>query len=449
MAVSLVQQFLTGIADAGRELLEKRWGNTTGGGLRALCDALLTQRGEVLGTALARELVAAYNGLDEAGRRDFFSLLRDAYGPDREAVDAAITVYQRDPGPATMQSLSRVLQAPRQRLIRAINMAPGGTAAVISMRRDLQALARTESGWEPVEADFAELLAAWFNRGFLRLARIDWQTPAHILEKLISYESVHAIQGWDDLRRRLDADRRCFAFFHPALPDEPLIFVEVALVNGLAAAIQPLLDGGSTRLEPTVANTAIFYSINNCQDGLRGISFGNLLIKQVVSELEAELPNLKTFATLSPLPGFERWLAAVRQAAEPQRYGLSPEQFKELESLDQEGWHDDPVLCEQLRTPLLALGAYFLLRAHNGNGLPLDPVARFHLGNGATLERINWLGDVSPKGLRQSAGLLVNYRYDLKRIVENHEAFQNEGRIVCSRSVQRLLLAKPESKRNS
>ncbi len=448
MAVSFVQQFLTGIADAGRELLEKRWGNTGGGGLRALCDALLTQRGEVLGTALARELVATYNGLDEEGRRAFFSLLRDAYGPDRSAVDTIIAAYQQDPGPATMLALSQALQAPRQRLIRAVNMAPGGTAAVISMRRDLQTLARSEPGWEPVEADFAQLLGAWFNRGFLRLARIDWQTPAHILEKLISYESVHAIHGWDDLRRRLDADRRCFAFFHPALPDEPLIFVEVALVNGLALAIQPLLDRDGPRLAPAVADTAIFYSINNCQAGLRGISFGNLLIKQVVSELEAELPNLRTFATLSPLPGFGRWLAAARAAAEPQRYGLTDEQFQSLELLDHEGWHQDAALCDQLRTPLLALGAYFLLRAQNDNGMPLDPVARFHLGNGATLERINWLGDVSAKGLSQSAGLLVNYRYDLKRIVENHEAFQNEGRIVCSRAVQRLLLVKAEGKRS-
>lgn len=441
MPVSFVQQFLTGIADAGRELLERRWGETGEGSLRALCDALLTQRGEVLGTALARELVAAYRALDDAGRREFFTLLRDAYGASPEAIEAAIAAYHEHPGPATVLALNRAAQAPRLRLIRAINMAPGGTAAVIDMHRDLLALVAEEPSWEPVEADFAQLLGAWFNRGFLRLARIDWQTPAHILEKLISYESVHAIHGWDDLRRRLDADRRCFAFFHPALPDEPLIFVEVALVNGLAEAIQPLLDRDGPQLDPRTADTAIFYSINNCQDGLRGISFGNLLIKQVVSELEAELPNLKTFATLSPLPGFGAWLTTVR-AQETERYGLDDDQFGALASLDQDDWSRDPAVCERLRKPLLALGAYFLLRAQGKNGQPLDPVARFHLGNGAVLERINWLGDVSVKGLRQSAGLLVNYRYDLKRIVDNHEAFQNQGRIVCSRAVQRLLQVK-------
>jgi malonyl-CoA decarboxylase len=369
-------------------------------------------------------------------------MLKNDFSADLDAVDTAIEAYRASPGPDTVIALDRAVEAPRKRLVRAINMAPGGTAAVIAMRRDLLDMLADDPSLAIVDVDFILPLSSWFNRGFLELERIDWQTPAHVLEKLIRYEAVHAIQGWDDLRRRLGDDRRCFAFFHPALPDEPLIFVEVALVNGLARAVQPLLEREGPHGDPEKADTAIFYSINNCQIGLRGISFGNFLIKQVVSELEAELPNIKTFATLSPVPGFGRWLSRVREEPQAGLYGLTPEQLDTLALLDSDDWYTNEQKAEPLKKILLSLCAYYLLREKNKDGKPRDPVARFHLGNGAMLEHINWLGDISAKGISQAAGLLVNYRYDLKKIVEYHEAFQNDERIICSKAVQRLLIAK-------
>ena len=445
MQVSLVQNFLTGIADAGRELLDRRRSGNQDivKDVRALCIDVLSQKGEALGTALARELVQAYSQLDDAGKLAFFRMLRDEFSADLHVLDQAIEAYQQNPDPKTVLAISKAAETPRRNLIRAINMAPAGTAAVLQMRNELHALrkATDEPGLKEVDADFVQPLTSWFNRGFLHLERIDWHTPAHILEKLIQYESVHEIQGWDDLRRRLDSDRRCFAFFHPALPDEPLIFVEVALTSGLASAIQPLLERDGARGDAAKADTAIFYSINNCQVGLRGISFGNFLIKQVVAELEAELPNLKQFATLSPIPRFKRWLDGVREQGYREIYGLSEEQFASLSLLEEDNWHIDEERAESLKKPLLSLCAYYLLKA-KVRDKPMDRVARFHLGNGAVLERINWLGDISANGMQYSVGLLVNYRYDLKKIVEHHEAYLNEDKIACSRAVQRCLSGK-------
>ena len=442
MRTSIVQLFLTGIADAGRDLLLRRGNQVESiGDLRALCVSLLTQKGEALGAALARELIKAYQKLDKPGRLAFFRLLRDEFDVATEDVDRAMASYQEAKHPHNLLALKRVLKAPRLKLLRAINMAPGGTRAIIDMRADLLRLRQQESGLDIVDADFSELLEAWFNRGFLRLEQIDWQTPAHILEKLIAYESVHEIQGWEDLRRRLQNDRRCFAFFHPALPDEPLIFVEVALVKGLADAIYPLLDRSVMPIEPKLADSAVFYSINNCQYGLRGISFGSFLIKQVVTELEQEFPNIKQFATLSPIPGFRDWLKSVQAPEHLSATGLPPEHHACVEALQQDHWWQDEKRANELQKPLLHLCAYYLLFALDDER-PLDPVARFHLGNGAILHRINWLGDESAKGMRESVGLLVNYLYDLKKIVENHEAFLNEGRIASSKTVRRHLLSR-------
>jgi malonyl-CoA decarboxylase len=289
-----------------------------------------------------------------------------------------------------------------------------------------------------VDRDLMHLLASWFNRGFLVLRRIDWQTPAAILEKIIEYEAVHEIQGWDDLRRRLDpADRRCFAFFHPSLIDEPLIFVEVALTRDMPNDIQSLLreapKNGEAEEKPT---TAVFYSISNCQDGLRGISFGNFLIKQVVEELVKERASLRTFVTLSPIPQFARWLARTADQSDDAL----------VNELERERLHllDDPEWIytygnESVRPTLLRLAAHYFLEAKNSDGYPIDPVARFHLGNGARLERINWQGDISAKGLREAHGLMCNYRYELKDIEKNHEAYENEGVVAASRHVHGLL----------
>lgn len=420
--MTFFRTFLNSIAEAGRELLDGRSGRgARSDDVAALCADLITQKGEALGTALACAVVEAYQGFSAEEKLDFFQTLLSDFDVDADGLDAAIAAYQKDPGPLTAQRVGDAAESRRQRVVRGINMAPGGTRAVINMREDLLALLRDHPDLRPVDADFAHLLASWFNRGFLELRRIDWNTPANILEKLIAYEAVHEIRDWDDLRRRLDSDRRCYAFFHPALPDEPLIFVEVALVNGLAGSVQALLDDTVERIPPDQADTAIFYSISNCQEGLRGISFGNFLIKQVVAELRQELANLKNFATLSPVPGFAKWL----KAAVPD-------------------WQADEPISEDARERLMSLCAVYLVREKR-KGRPLNAVARFHLGNGACLERINWQGDVSDKGMAESAGLLVNYKYDLSKIEANHEAFANDGTVVRSKQVDKLLELVPES----
>jgi malonyl-CoA decarboxylase len=422
------------IADRGREILAAQRGAQWWHSLENLCHDLLSERGEASGTALARELVERYEAMDEAQRLSFFTLLEQQFSPDIETIVTAAKAFRRTPGAESLRALSRAVEAPRQELIRRINLAPSGTAAIVSMRQSLLQLLEANPQLKSVEADFQHLLRSWFNRGFLELRRIDWSTPAITLEKLGEHEAVHEIRGWPDMRRRLERDRRCFAFFHPGLPEEPLIFVEVALVEGLADSIEVLLDRKGPKQDPYQANTAIFYSISNCQEGLRGISFGNFLIKQVVAELEAELPQLKTFATLSPIPGFRSWLA---RAAERVEDGIPLEELDQLDALKQRNWHRNAEAAEALREPLLALCAHYLLEEKQ-NGEPRDPVARFHLGNGASIERINWLADRSAKGLNRSAGMMVNYSYRPTQIEKNHEAYVHRGRIASSSSVRAL-----------
>ncbi len=388
----------------------------------ALCRALLSVRGEAAGTALAREALDAYESLDDAGHVHVFDALAREFASDPERVARAAEAYRRDPSASNQIRLQAVVEPPRQELFRRLNMAPGGTAALVALREQLLRELPQHPEWGALDADLLHLLRSWFNRGFLVLQRIDWRTSAIVLEKLIRYEAVHEIKGWPDLHRRLEADRRCFAFFHPALPDEPLIFIEVALTSNMAGRVQPLLDVAAPLGDPQKARCAMFYSITNCLDGLRGISFGNFLIKQVAEELRRELPQLRTFATLSPIPGFRQWLRGRDVAG--------------LERLEQPGWQQakGPDSLEGLLMPLCAS---YLLGAKRG-AEPLDPVARFHLGNGARLERINWLADTSPAGIESSAGTMANYVYRLAEVEHNHELFVNEHRVIASRQVERL-----------
>ena len=395
----------------------------------------MSERGEVSGARLARDAIAAYQALDEASIGAFFDLLVEEFSPDPEALERFADVYRNDPSQANLILLQQAIEPPRQELFRRLNMAPGGTAALVEMRRQVLRDLGANAHWQGIEADLAHLLRSWFNRGFLTLQRIDWRTSALILEKLIEYEAVHQIQGWRDLRRRLAADRRCYAFFHPALPDEPLIFIEVALTRGMSARVQPLLDPESSVLDPAAADCAVFYSITNCQQGLRGVSFGNFLIKQVVEDLGRELPRLKAFATLSPIPGFRAWLASLAQA----QNGLPvhAEVGALLAELEMPGWIEDKVLLGELQQRLAPLCAHYLLYAKQDQE-PRDPVARFHLVNGARLERLNWLGDTSATGLRQSAGMMVNYVYRLGSVERNHEAYARDRTIVASRRFHAL-----------
>jgi malonyl-CoA decarboxylase len=389
----------------------------------ALCHALLSERGEASGAALAREALAAYRMLSGPALTAFFDVLAEEFSPDPEAVGEAADAYRRDASQANLIRLQRVVEPPRQELLRRLNLANGGTAALVEMRRRLLRDLNAHPHWAGIDADMDHLLGSWFNRGFLSLQRIDWRTPALVLEKLMQYEAVHEIQGWRDLRRRLESDRRCFAFFHPALPDEPIIFIEVALTKGMSEQVQPLLDPDSPVVDPAGADTAVFYSITNCQEGLRGISFGNFLIKQVAEDLGREFPRLKTFATLSPIPGFGKWLAdtAATHADLAEFAG----------ALAEADWIQRAGPGTRLRTELMRLCAYYLQHAKH-DGEPADAVARFHLGNGARMERLNWLADASKAGMARSAGLMVNYVYRLKDVERNHEAYANKRLVVAS-----------------
>ena len=306
------------------------------------------------------------------------------------------------------------------------------------MRADLLALMNQNPSLAIVDRDFLHLFGSWFNRGFLVLRRIDWSSPAALLEKIIRYEAVHEIGDWDELRRRIDpADRRCYAFFHPRLVDEPLIFVEVALTLTLPAAIAPLLAEKRAHLSPNKARAAAFYSISNCQQGLAGVNFGNFLIKQVVEEIRRELPAIETFITLSPVPGFRAWLETTEDPS------IAPLKTAALSLAAEDDWRTAPEVAARLRAALELLAAHYFLKARRPDGRVIDPVARFHLGNGASLERIDWQGDLSPKGLAEFDGIMVNYLYDLDEIERNHEAFVNRGQIAASSAVKKLLPAAP------
>lgn len=404
------------------------------GDLVSLCKSLLSERGEIAGVALARNVLAHYQELRESEREAFFDALATNFSPSPESVGAAADAYRADPTPEHLILLQEVAQSARPELFRRLNAAPGATAALVEMRRLVLKGVSMHPHWKAIDNDLLQLLRSWFNRGFLRLEKIDWHTPAIVLEKLMQYEAVHAIQGWGDLRRRLEADRRCFAFFHPQMPDEPLVFIEVALTRGMSACVQPLLEIGSSVSSGGEADSAIFYSITNCQDGLRGISFGNLLIKQVAEELKREFPQLRTFATLSPIPGFRRWLDESRE-----QFGVGPhgeERLALLRRLDEPGWHQHEV-PESLANLLLQLCAWYLVHAKQGVE-PADRVARFHLGNGAALERLNWLGDTSDAGLTRSAGIMANYGYRLSDVERNHERYFRQHVVVASRAVAKL-----------
>lgn len=437
LSTNWLERLWSSIADRGRDFANVPAKSLPAGvRVRRLADALLSGRGEASGAALARELVEALNALPPAERLEFCRHVAAGFTPDEAALRGAVEAWLADPTPERAAALSNAAEPPRQELLRRMNQAQRGTAALVGLRQEILGALRTNPELAPLDNDLRHLFASWFNRGFLELRRIDWNTPAAVLEKLLVYEAVHEIQGWTDLRRRLAADRRCFAFFHPALPGEPLIFVEVALVQGLSTAVAPLLapdtDEKAQETRARQADTAIFYSISNCQEGLRGVSFGNFLIKQVVEELKHELPRIEEFATLSPVPGFRRWLDRHADDPEP------PLDAASMAALSDPATWETPDAAAAFAAPLTRLCARYLTETEPGKG-PGDPVARFHLGNGARLERVNWRGNVSPRGLQESYGVMVNYLYDPETIEKNHEAYATGGVVARSASVDALL----------
>ena len=441
MNTSFFGELLQTISERGRALLARdRRGDASARSesLVELCEDLLSGRGEASGVALAREILTHYGTLTIGPRIAFFEALAQRFGIDKARMDQAIGAWRASPSDATAAEVHAASEPRRQELFRRLNLAPGGTAALVRMREQLMDSLDHRDDLRAVDDDFVHLFSSWFNRGFLVLRRIDWSTPAIVLEKIIRYEAVHEIHDWEDLRRRIDSpDRRCFAFFHPALVDEPLIFVEVALSRDIPAAIVPILakDREVTAIDKT--RTATFYSISNCQRGLAGVSFGNFLIKQVVEEVSREIPGLQTFVTLSPVTNFADWLRQER--AEEQSAALTEADKAALVALDQPGWWHNAETVAQLQDPVMRAATWYFLRARNRRGTPVDAVARFHLGNGARLERINWLADTSDRAMAQAHGLMVNYLYDLDDIEKNHEAYAEGPTVVASNAVQRLL----------
>ncbi|HEY1940811.1 MAG TPA: malonyl-CoA decarboxylase [Roseiarcus sp.] len=405
---------------------------------------LLAGRGEASRAALAETILAGYGRLEPRQKLEFLVVVAERHGYDQARLGDVARAFLADPGEATAARLAAQAEPKRQELVRRLNHAAGGTLALVRMREDLLGFASEHPALAAFDQDFLHLFSSWFNRGFLVLRRIDWTTPANILEKIIRYEAVHTIEGFEDLRRRLEPrDRRLYAFFHPALGDEPLIFVEVALTDAIPAAIGPLLEAERTELPPQAATTAVFYSISNAQRGLSRVSFGNFLIKQVVEDLKRELPRLQNFVTLSPAPGFAAWLEAERDA-EQSPY-VTPEARRALALLDHPNWSTKPAAAEAVSKTLATLGAHYLIHARTPAGSVIDPVARFHLGNGAKVERLNPLGDRSALAMRQSHGLMVNYLYELDEIERNHEAFANKAEVAASSAVRRLARMKPIS----
>jgi malonyl-CoA decarboxylase len=398
-----------------------------------LCQALLSRRGEASGVTLAAEILARWEELDGEEKRRFLVRLVTGFGPVIDQLEVAITQWKEMPNEITLRNIQSAVEPRRQELIRRLNLAPGGTRRLVSMREDILRYRKENSELNVLDIDFGHLFSSWFNRGFLVLKRIDWNTSANILEKIIRYEAVHAIGDWEELRRRIEPeDRRLFAFFHPQMIDEPLIFVEVALTRNIPVNINPLLAADRELVQAAEATTAVFYSISNCQEGLRGVSFGNFLIKQVVEDLKRELPRLKTFVTLSPVPGFAKWLAeqyagSATWLTAALREALAPEQ---------NGWEWDAERRSRAAPAMQIAAAHYFLNAKTAEGKPVDPVARFHLGNGASLGQVNPFGDLSPNGFQKSRGLMVNYLYDLASIEANHESFAEAGEVIAARAIR-------------
>src|SRR6201994_2062622 len=442
MSNAFFYDLLSSVAERGRSMLKiKPWPKDADNRAEQLvetCRALVEGRGEASGIALAAEILGRYRALDQPDHAAFFQTLADEFGPDREQVRAAIASFAIDGDEAAASEIHYASEPRRHELFRRLNRAPGGTTTLVPMRADLLQLVKQNPSLAIVDRDFVHLFGSWFNRGFLVLRRVDWSSPAALLEKIIRYEAVHEIGDWDELRRRIDpADRRCYAFFHPRLVDEPLIFVEIALTLSPPGAIAPLLAEKRAQVAPEMARVAAFYSISNCQQGLAGVNFGNFLIKQVVEEIRRELPAIETFVTLSPVPGFRAWLETTEDPA------VAPMKNAALQLAAGEKGPTPPGVARRLRALLEPLAAHYFLKARRPDGRVPDPVARFHLGNGARLERIDWQGDLSPKGLAESFGIMVNYLYDLDEIERNHEAFVNRGQIAASTAVRKLLPPAP------
>lgn len=416
-------------------------------------ECVFAKGGEISSRSRAVELGKTYLDLSKTGREKFMKILSREFDVNNQKINEIIQKIQSTEDEDTRikaeMELSKALTPPRVRLLKQFNALPNGFKFLIDFRADLLPIRKDDPYLRKLDADLKRLLSSWFDIGLLDLKEITWQSPASLLEKLIEYEAVHEIQSWTDMKNRLDSDRQCCAFFHNKMPDEPLIFVEVALVNEISGSIQELLNEEAKTINPEEANTAVFYSISNAQEGLAGINLGNFLIKRVVKELSNKLKGLKHFVTLSPIPYFRKWLDPILLKGDTSILNLSEIEAiksitdnknasKGLLELLNSDWNEDPGTSKMLKPILMRLGAYYLLHMKKG-GKTFDPVANFHLTNGARIERINWLGDTSGKGMDESAGIMVNYYYKLSEIEKNHELYITESQVNASRDVRKWL----------
>ena len=430
-ASNMLNDWVTRITDAGRSLTGTD--STSNINTETLCEYLVSEKGEATGIAIAHEILNRYRIFDEQEKHDFFLTLLNDFGSDSNEVEAAFKQWT-EKGISSGRTIHLASEPKSIELIRRLNRVKGATSQIVDMRNDLLGFLRKDPSLKPLDDDFKHLLSSWFNRGFLELKSITWSTSAEILERIIKYEAVHEIKGWDDLRRRvIEKDRRLYAYFHPAMANEPLIFVEVALVEGIPSSIEPILSASREPIDPNKANTAAFYSISNCQPGLRGISFGNFMIKKAVMELQRELPSIKTFVTLSPIPGLRRW--AETEITQPSGL-LNDSQLMYLKNL--KATNQLPKNKEE-NNHLREITAKYLVQARTSKGKIVDPVARFHLGNGACLKHIHANANSNQDGLWTAWGMMVNYDYKLKDIEKNHEAFANKNEVIHSSDVQALL----------
>jgi malonyl-CoA decarboxylase len=393
--------------------------------IESLCHMMMESDGEYTSLLLAERILIASERLTKPARLRFLFTLLDDYDIDVTEIKAAVDDYEQNPDAATLLRITSASESRRQELLRRINLTPGGTRRLVKMREHLLEAIRTNPRLERIDTDFHHLFNSWFNRGFLIMEPLDWTTPAHILEKIIAYEAVHEIGSWRELRSRLEpADRYCYGFFHPSMGDEPLVFVEVALTDQVPKGIGEILLQERDSESPESLSCAIFYSISNCHRGLAGISFGNFLIKQVATDIKMRFPQIKTFATISPAPGLRKWLMPA-----------AAESDEMTDLLGRFGPDANEESCAQMER----LAADYFLQQKNSRGEPLDPVARFHLKNGAKLERINILGNPSQNGMERSLGTMVNYVYDLAKVEDNHEKYVRNNTIICSAQVKKLL----------
>ena len=423
------------VADAGEKFLNySKLRGTSTQILLKLCDDLISHKGVASGIALAREVVVNYSKLSDPEKLEFFKELYQNMGPNLEEISKVASKFTKSPNEESLVDLKNQLKSKRQKLFSRMIMAPSGTRAIVSLREDLLGFIPENNSLKTIDEELRTLLTSWFNPGFLTLEKIDWNTEASILEKIIQYESVHTITDWKDLKNRLTINRRCFAYFHPALDDEPLIFVEIALTTGISSSIQSIINDDD-KVEQQ-ADTAIFYSINNCQHGLKRVPLGNFLIKMVVTELTMELPSIKKYSTLSPIPGFADWLK--KEIASNDSKFLTEDSRETFKLLEDKLWYQNSAKSKKLKKPLIKACAHYLL-LEKKYGKPINPVARFHFGNGAKLYRINWMGNTSEHGIDKSFGIMVNYLYNLKKIEANHEAYLQNGELAISKSVKSIL----------